>query len=81
MDRDLLANIRACENSRTGVERAAKRARRAHAVCSSLQSVLLSSRPVLRADDVGDCSAFSQHYTTAVHSLCRVACMDANSVA
>ena len=62
MDKELLANIRACENSRSGVERAAKRARRAHAVCivGLLQSVLLSSCPVIFAGIVRECPASSQ---------------------
>ena len=34
MDPELLANIRSCENARSGLERAAKRARRTQSVCS-----------------------------------------------
>lgn len=46
MDKDLLANIRACENNRTGVERAAKRARRAHPVCTFRPAIRVLYRPI-----------------------------------
>ena len=43
MDRELLANIRSCENARSGLERAAKRARRTQSVCLAHSALVWQS--------------------------------------